>query len=571
MIRIALCQVNLPVGDIDGNVERVGEWIEAAQKQGADLAVFPELSISGYPPEDLLLKPSFAEQAHAAIHTLAADIEGLVVLVGFPFLSGDLYNAAAIIADGNVAAIYRKRYLPNYSVFDEQRYFANGSRALVFDLNGSRVGVTVCEDLWYPGGPGQWAAMEGEAQLIVNLSASPYHRAKGQERERMFATRAIDNNCFIAFCNAVGGQDELVFDGHSLIIDPAGKVVARGRQFDEDLLVADLDLGHASRQRLHDPRWRQKEAQDPERVDLVNLTGPKRKDRTLLHPESVALLEPEAEVYRALVLGTADYFQKNGFRHAVLGLSGGIDSALALAIAVDAVGPDAVTAVSLPSRYTAQINREDAATLASTLKVKLLEIPIPEVVTAYDVLLSDQFSGTEPNIAEENIQARIRGNIVMALSNKFGWLVLTTGNKSEISVGYATLYGDMAGGFSILKDVLKTWVYRLAHWVNRERGIIPQRIIDKQPSAELRENQLDTDNLPPYDVLDGILEAYVEEDRTPTEIAAVGFDPTLVAKIVEMVDRAEYKRRQAAPGIRISTRAFGKDRRLPITNQYRGK
>ena len=571
MIRIALCQVNLPVGDIDGNVERVGEWIEAAHKQGADLAVFPELSISGYPPEDLLLKPSFAEQAHAAIHTLAADIEGLVVLVGFPFLSGDLYNAAAIIADGNVAAIYRKRYLPNYSVFDEQRYFANGSRALVFDLNGARVGVTVCEDLWYPGGPGQWAAMEGEAQLVVNLSASPYHRAKGQERERMFATRAIDNNCFIAFCNAVGGQDELVFDGHSLIIDPAGKVVARGRQFDEDLLVADLDLGHASRQRLHDPRWRQKEAQDPERVDLVNLTGPKRKDRTLLHPESVALLEPEAEVYRALVLGTADYFQKNGFRHAVLGLSGGIDSALALAIAVDAVGPDAVTAVSLPSRYTAKINREDAATLASTLKVKLLEIPIPEVVTAYDVLLSDQFSGTEPNIAEENIQARIRGNIVMALSNKFGWLVLTTGNKSEISVGYATLYGDMAGGFSILKDVLKTWVYRLSHWVNRERGIIPQRIIDKQPSAELRENQLDTDNLPPYDVLDGILEAYVEEDRTPTEIAAVGFDPTLVAKIVEMVDRAEYKRRQAAPGIRISTRAFGKDRRLPITNQYRGK
>ena len=571
MIRVALCQVNLPVGDIDGNVERVRNRIEAAYERGADLAIFPELSISGYPPEDLLLKPSFAERACGAVHALAADIKDLVVVVGFPFLSGDLYNAAAVLADGNVAAIYRKRYLPNYAVFDEQRYFANGNRAVVLELGSHRIGVTVCEDLWYPGGPGQWATIEGGAQLIVNLSASPYHRAKGRERERMFATRAVDNNCFVAFCNAVGGQDELVFDGHSVIIDPDGQVVARGRQFDEDLVVADLDLVRASQQRLHDPRWRQRQAAESDRVDLVSLVKPERTYRSPLRVNPVALLEPEAEVYRALVLGTADYFQKNGFRHAVLGLSGGIDSALALVIAADAVGPDAVTAVSLPSRYTAKVNLEDAVTLAGTLGVKLIEIPIPELVTTYDAVLADQFAGTEPNIAEENIQARIRGNIVMALSNKFDWLVLTTGNKSEMSVGYATLYGDMAGGFSVLKDVLKTWVYRLAQWSNRDREVIPQRIIDKPPSAELRENQLDTDNLPPYDVLDGILEAYVEEDRAPAEIVALGFDRALVTRIVEMVDRSEYKRRQAAPGVRISTRAFGKDRRLPITNQYRGQ
>ena len=571
MIRVALCQANLPVGDIDGNVERVRDRIGAAHERGADLVVFPELSISGYPPEDLLLKPSFADRARAAVYTLAADIEDLVVLVGFPFLSGDLYNAAAVLADGSVAAVYRKHYLPNYAVFDEQRYFASGDRAVVLDLGGLRVGVTVCEDLWHPGGPGQWAATEGGAELLVNLSASPYHHAKGLERERMFATRAADYNCFVAFCNAIGGQDELVFDGHSVIIDPAGEVMARGRQFDEDVVVVDLDLVRASRQRLHDPRWRQRLTTNSDRVELVSLARPVRAQRPPTHGEQLPLLEPEAEVYQALVLGTADYFRKNGFHHAILGLSGGIDSALALVVAADAVGPDAVTAVSLPSRYTAEVNREDAAQLAGTLGVKLLEIPIPELVTTYDALLAEQFEGTEPNIAEENIQARIRSNIVMALSNKFGWLVLTTGNKSEMSVGYATLYGDMAGGFSILKDVLKTWVYRLARWRNRDGEVIPQRIIDKPPSAELREDQLDTDSLPPYDVLDGILAAYVEEDRAPSEIEAQGFDPALVRRIVEMVDRAEYKRRQAAPGVRISTRAFGKDRRLPITNQYRGE
>ena len=569
MIRVALCQVNLPVGDIDGNVERVRDQIGAAQERGADLVVFPELSISGYPPEDLLLKPSFAERASVAVHGLAAHIEDLVVLVGLPFLAGDLYNAAAVLTDGKVAAVYRKRYLPNYAVFDEQRYFANGDNAVVLDIAGFRVGVTVCEDLWYPGGPGQWAAIEGEAELIVNLSASPYHRGKGRERERMFATRAVDYRCFVAFCNAVGGQDELVFDGHSVIVDPAGDVVARGRQFEEDLVVADLDLMRASRRRLHDPRWRQRLTTDPDRVELVSLTRRVRKHPALTRDEPPPPLEPEAEVYRALVLGTSDYFRKNGFRHAVLGLSGGIDSALALVVAADAVGPDAVTAVSLPSRYTADVNREDAAELARTLGVRLLEIPIPELVTAYDTALSDQFASTEPGVAEENVQARIRGNILMALSNKFGWLVFTTGNKSEMSVGYATLYGDMAGGFAILKDVLKTWVFRLARWRNRGGNVIPHRIIDKPPSAELRANQLDTDSLPPYDVLDAILEAYVEEDRDQLEIEKLGFDRSLVTLIVDLVDRAEYKRRQAPPGVRISARAFGKDRRLPITNQYR--
>ena len=569
MIRVALCQLNLPVGDIDGNVERVRDGIGAAQAKGADLVIFPELSLSGYPPEDLLLKPSFAERCRVAVHELAAEVRDVVALVGLPFRSGDLYNAAAVLGDGKVAAVYRKRFLPNYAVFDEQRYFANGNRAVVLDLNGLRVGVTICEDLWYPGGPAQWAALDGGAELIVNLSASPYHRAKGLEREQMFATRCVDYSCFLAFCNAVGGQDELVFDGHSVIVDPTGHVLAQGRQFEEDLVVADLDVVGASRRRLHDPRWRQRLTTDAERVDAVTVAQSTHKKPELARRATGRLLAPDAEVYRALVLCTSDYFRKNGFRHAVLGLSGGIDSALALVVAADALGADAVTAVSMPSRFTADMNRQDAAEQARAVGVRLLEIPIRDLVTGYDAALAEPFAGTEPNVAEENLQARIRGNIVMALSNKFGWLVLTTGNKSEMSVGYATLYGDMAGGFSVLKDVLKTWVYRLARWRNRDGEVIPQRIIDKAPSAELRENQLDTDSLPPYDVLDGILEAYVEQDRAPAEIEALGYDATVIRRVVEMVDRAEYKRRQAPPGVRISTRAFGKDRRLPITNQFR--
>ncbi len=571
-LRVALCQCNLPVGDLDGNVNRIRVLIGRAVEQGADLTLFPELSVTGYPPEDLLLNPRFADAAAAGVRELARTVTDTVVIVGLPALREDLHNAAAVLADHAIVATYRKHFLPNYAVFDEQRYFASGDDALVIDLAGVRVGVTICEDLWYPGGPGQWAAIDGGAELIVNLSGSPYHRGKGLERERMLAQRAADYCCFIAFCNAVGGQDELVFDGHSLVIDPTGEVVARGAQFEEDLLVVDVDMVGASRRRLHDPRWRQSLDARHGRVRSVSVSRASRPRLTLApRSASVSLLEPDAEVYRALTLGTADYFRKNGFQHAVLGLSGGIDSALALTVAADALGADAVTAVSMPSRYTADMNREDASTLAATLGVELMELPIGDLATAYDGALAGPFAGTEPNVAEENLQARIRGNLLMALSNKFGWLVLTTGNKSEMSVGYATLYGDMAGGFAILKDVLKTWVYRLARWRNRDTEVIPIRIIDKPPTAELREHQLDTDSLPPYDTLDAILEAYVEDDRSPEDIEQLGVDSALVGRVVTMVDRAEYKRRQAPPGVRISTRAFGRDRRLPITNRYRSR
>ena len=570
MLRVALCQLNLPVGDIDGNVERVREGIGAAQAHGADLVIFPELSLSGYPPEDLLLKPSFAERCRVAVHELAAEVRDPVVVVGLPFLSGDLYNAAAVLADGTVAAVYRKRFLPNYAVFDEQRYFANGNRAVVIDLNGLRVGVTICEDLWYPGGPAQWGALDGGAELIVNLSASPYHRAKGLDRERMFATRCVDYSCFLAFCNAVGGQDELVFDGHSVIVDPTGHVLARGHQFEEDLVVADLDVTSASRQRLHDPRWRQRLTTDSERLDVVAVAQPAHEKPALARRALGLPLKPEAEVYRALVLCTSDYFRKNGFHHAVLGLSGGIGlSAVAgrcRRCPWRRGGHRGLDAVAVHGRHgiVRMPWNKPARSVSRCWRFRSMTWP-PDTTPHW----SNRLPGTASNVAEENLQARIRGNIVMALSNKFGWLVLTTGNKSEMSVGYATLYGDMAGGFSVLKDVLKTWVYRLARWRNRDGEVIPQRIIDKAPSAELREHQLDTDSLPPYDVLDGILEAYVEQDRAPAEIEALGYDATVIRRVVDLVDRAEYKRRQAPPGVRISTRAFGKDRRLPITNQFR--
>ena len=611
-LRVALCQCNLPVGDLEGNLARIGDLVARASARGADLTVFPELSVTGYPPEDLLLNPRFTEAAAAGLERLAASVTDTVAVVGVPALDGDLHNAAAVLAGGEVAATYRKHFLPNYAVFDEQRYFARGDAALVLDLGGVRVGVTICEDLWYPGGPGRWAAINGGAVVLVNLSGSPYHRGKGIERERMLAQRAADYGCFVAFCNAVGGQDELVFDGHSLVIDPAGRVVARGAQFKEDMLVFDLDTVSATRRRLHDPRWRQAGA-DRDRVRSVAVgteatsraSEPPLGKRRLRTAEAAAmtrppstrgeplgkrrlpvaetggpsypakpaprvapLLAPEAEAYRALTLGTADYFRKNRFRHGVLGLSGGIDSALALTVAADALGPGAVTAVSMPSRFTAAANRDDARELADRLGVELMELPIADLAGAYDRALAEPFAGAAPNVAEENLQARIRGNLLMALSNKFGWLVLTTGNKSEMSVGYATLYGDMAGGFAVLKDVLKTWVYRLSRWRNRDGEVIPANIIEKPPTAELREDQLDTDSLPPYDTLDAVLEAYVEEDRSPEDIAATGHDPALVDRIVAMVDLAEYKRRQAPPGVRISVRAFGRDRRLPITNRY---
>ena len=595
VLRVALCQSNLIVGDLAGNVAALQRRIREAREQQADVVVFPELSITGYPPEDLLLKPSFVQDATAALGEVAAGTTGIVACVGVPeFVAAasgaaggggaipaatGLYNAAAVLADGRVAALYRKHHLPNYAVFDERRYFMPGGESLVIDLDGRRVGVTICEDIWMPGGPAEWAAVNGDAEIVVNLSASPYHQGKGREREELFAARCRDHRCFLAFCNAVGGQDELVFDGHSLVIGPDGTILARGRPFEEDMLVADLDPSVARGRRESDPRWERlppaaataqarAPGPDPGRVSVVRLHPAPPRRRPLAPRETLEALSPEAEIYGALALGTADYIRKNGFPGAVLGLSGGIDSALALTIAADAIGPEAVTAVSMPSRYTAGMNRDDAAILARRLGTRFLELPIEDLAATYGAALAEPFAGTEPNVAEENLQARIRGNLLMALSNKFGWLVLTTGNKSEMSVGYATLYGDMAGGFAVLKDVLKTWVYRLAVWRNREGEVIPRRIIDKPPTAELRDNQRDSDSLPPYEVLDGILEAYVEEDRSPAGIEALGFARDTVERVVQLVDRAEYKRRQAPPGVRISTRAFGKDRRLPITNRY---
>ena len=630
MLRVALCQANLVVGDLAGNVRTLQARIREARERRADVVLFPELSITGYPPEDLLLKPGFVRDAAAALGELAAGVTGIVACVGAPDDGAagprnggvasagtgprpagsapprtGLGNAAAVLADGRVAALYRKHHLPNYAVFDERRYFAPGNEAVVVDLDGRRLGVSICEDLWAPGGPVEWAARDGGAEVVLNLSASPYHQGKGRERERLFAARCIEHRCFLAFCNAVGGQDELVFDGQSLVIGPDGGIIARGAPFEEELILVDVDPAAARDRRASDPRRRAPRAAptgepapaasrpeagrvspvrvgggaaggrprrtDPEagRVSLVRLRGPAGSGRPPLAPRPAAEpSSPAAEVYRALLLGTADYVRKNGFSGAVLGLSGGIDSALAVTVAADAIGPGAVTAVSMPSRYTAGMNRDDAAVLARRLGVRFLELPIEDLAAAYGRALAGPFARTEPNVAEENLQARIRGNLLMALSNKFGWLVLTTGNKSEMSVGYATLYGDMAGGFAVLKDVPKTWVYRLAAWRNRDGEVIPQRIIDKPPTAELRAGQRDSDSLPPYDVLDGILEAYVEEDRSPAEIEARGFARETVERVVQLVDRAEYKRRQAPPGVRISTRAFGKDRRLPITNRY---
>ena len=636
MLRVALCQANLVVGDLAGNVRTLQARIREARERRADVVLFPELSITGYPPEDLLLKPGFVRDAAAALGELAAGVTGIVACVGAPDDGAagprnggvasagtgprpagsapprtGLGNAAAVLADGRIAALYRKHHLPNYAVFDERRYFAPGNEAVVVDLDGRRLGVSICEDLWAPGGPVEWAARDGGAEVVLNLSASPYHQGKGRERERLFAARCIEHRCFLAFCNAVGGQDELVFDGQSLVIGPDGGIIARGAPFEEELILVDVDPAAARDRRASDLRRRAPRAAstrepapaasrpeagrvspvrvgggadggrtrradpeagpDPEagRVSLVRLRGPADSGRPPLAPRPAAEpSSPAAEVYRALVLGTADYVRKNGFSGAVLGLSGGIDSALAVTVAADAVGPGAVTAVSMPSRYTAGMNRDDAAVLARRLGVRFLELPIEDLAAAYGRALAGPFAGTEPNVAEENLQARIRGNLLMALSNKFGWLVLTTGNKSEMSVGYATLYGDMAGGFAVLKDVPKTWVYRLAAWRNRDGEVIPRRIIDKPPTAELRAGQRDSDSLPPYDVLDGILEAYVEEDRSPSEIEARGFARETVERVVQLVDRAEYKRRQAPPGVRISTRAFGKDRRLPITNRY---
>jgi NAD+ synthase (glutamine-hydrolysing) len=571
-VRVALAQINPTVGDLAGNEQKIGEQIAQARELQADIVAFPELAVPGYPPEDLLLKPSFVAANLACLKRIAGLTSGITAIVGFVDRADDLYNAAAVLYEGRVAGVYHKAYLPNYAVFDEDRYFRAGERPLVFSLGEVTVGINICEDIWHPAGPTKLQALAG-AQLVVNISSSPYHVGKGIARERMLATRAADNVVCLAFCNLVGGQDELVFDGGSVVFDERGELVARGRQFAEDLLVADLELTAVFRQQLHDPRRRKERtlqaAGAVHRVELAPINS--RPEQAAVAPSVVPLLEPAAEIYQAVLLGTGDYVRKNGFREVVIGLSGGVDSALTATIAADALGSENVVGVFMPSRYSSVESREDATQLAENLGIRFLTVPIDETFQAYLEMLAGPFAGLDQDVTEENIQARIRGNILMALSNKFGWLVLTTGNKSEMSVGYATLYGDMAGGFAVIKDVPKMLVYELAEHVNarEDRAVIPQRILDKAPTAELRPDQKDEDSLPPYRVLDPILHAYVEEDRGLEEIVALGFDANIAAEVLGMVDRAEYKRRQAPPGVRITPRAFGKDRRLPITNHYR--
>ncbi len=567
---MAACQLNPIVGDLDGNVDRVAAALEQAEAAGADVAVFPELVITGYPPEDLLLKPGFVADNKAALDRVAERTGRCAAIVGFVDAGRDLYNAAAVCAFGRVQGVYRKRLLPNYAVFDEQRYFAPGNGPVqLFLIAGVRVGVSICEDSWSPSGPIAEQAAAG-AELMLNLNASPYYAGRLAERERMLATRAADASCHLVYVNQVGGQDELVFDGASLVLDAEGRVVASAPQFVEDVMITDLDVRPVFRKRLLDPRGR---ASAPP-AEVVVVSADSSAVGAPVKPTLTPALEAVDEVYEALVLGTRDYVTKNGFTDVVLGLSGGIDSSLVACIAVDALGPERVHGVALPSRFTSDDSNDHAAQLAAALGIDYRTIAIEPSHAAFLGMLAPSFAGAEEDITEENIQGRIRAVVLMALANKFRtWLVLICGNKSELAVGYTTVYGvDMAGGFAVIKDVFKTEVYDLARERNRRAGtdLIPEAVLTKPPSAELRPGQRDDQNLPPYEVLDPILEAYVERDLTAAELETAGFDPALVRKIVRMVDVAEWKRRQAPPGVRVTPKAFGKDRRVPITNRYRG-
>lgn len=543
-LRVALSQINCTVGDLEGNAGKIKAMLKQAGDRETELVVFPELAICGYPPEDLLLKPKFIQDNLRKIQELAGSVRGPAAIVGFVDKKGkDIYNAAALIYDGKVRGVYHKMLLPNYGVFDEKRYFKPGEKPGVFKLGSQALlGLSICEDIWYEEGPVKREARSG-CRLIININASPYHLGKIKEREAMVRSRAKANKVFIAYLNLVGGQDELVFDGRSMVVDDKGKVIARAEAFKEDLLIVDLPV----------EGW--------ERQD---------KPRRPLPRKEVQPLAPEAEVYQALILGLRDYTGKNGFEKVVLGLSGGIDSALVAALAVDAMGKDNVTGVFMPSRYSSAGSEEDTRELARLLGIKLIVFSIEPLYKMYLATLEPFFAGASRNIAEENIQARVRGNILMAFSNKFNWLVLATGNKSEMSTGYATLYGDMAGGFALIKDVPKTLVYQLSRYRNSLAAQIPENILNKAPTAELKPNQKDSDTLPVYEKLDPILKAYIEEDQALEKIAARGFDQEVVLKVLAMVDKSEYKRRQSPPGIKITPKSFGRDRRMPITNKYRG-
>jgi NAD+ synthase (glutamine-hydrolysing) len=564
---VAAAQCNLVVGDLEGNATRVLAAYEQAEAAGCDLVAFPELTLTGYPPEDLLLRPAFVAQAREWLDKVAARTGAMAAVVGFPEADRDLYNSAAVLAHGALQGIYRKHLLPNYAVFDEERYFEPWpTDGPLFVIGGVRVAVTVCEDAWSPSGPILTQAAAG-AELVVNINASPYYAGRLRERETMLATRAADASVPVVYVNLVGGQDELVFDGASMAFDESGLLIARGKQFSEDLLVIDVDVRPAFRRRALDPRGRRRAPALPE--VLVSGGQPLA---AAVEARIEPVLEPVREVYEALVIGTRDYVTKNGFTDVLIGLSGGIDSSLVAAIAADALGSDHVVGVLMPSRFSSGGSVADAEALAEQLGIRTYTIPIEPAHAAFLDMLAEPFVGFDPGLAEENLQARVRGTILMTLSNKFDWLVLTTGNKSEMATGYSTLYGDMAGGFAVIKDVPKMLVYALCRDRNQRAGrpIIPDAVLEKPPSAELRPDQRDSDSLPEYSELDPILEGYVEEDQSIADLVAEGHDPATVARVARLVDRNEYKRRQAPPGVRVSPKAFGKDRRLPLTNRWPG-
>lgn len=574
LLRLALAQINSTVGDLTGNSKKIIDYIKKAKRHKADIVAFPELAVTGYPPEDLLLKPQFISDNIAVIKEISARTYGIAAIIGFVDKGKDkgIYNAAAVITERKIIDIYHKFFLPNYGVFDEFRYFKAGKRFPVYSINNVKIGINICEDIWYRDGPVRMQSLAG-AEVIININASPFERGKSETRAKMLNERSSDNRVIVAYLNSVGGQDELVFEGFSMVFDQKGCLIARGKQFEEEMMIIDLDIEQARKFRKgRGFSGRLKQPRIAGAVEKIKIPALEYPDRRPVRRKTVTpIMKKEEEIYKALLLGTTDYVIKNGFKGVIIGLSGGIDSSLVAAIAVDAIGRENVTGLFMPSKYTSKESREDAFQLAENLGIDIIEISINSIMDGYLKALKNRFSGKGEDTTEENLQARIRGNLLMAFSNKFGWLVLTTGNKSEMSVGYATLYGDMAGGFAIIKDVPKTVVYDICRWRNsiRKDGIIPERVLWKEPTAELRPDQKDSDTLPPYPVLDPILKAYIEDEMGLEDILKIGCEFECTKKVIRMIDRSEYKRRQAPPGIKITARAFGRDRRFPITNRYR--